>query len=427
MAKGWRGYLEEESEFQWIAMAGFLVFILLGAVAIQGTSNLPGVEVGSNNATHEGARVLDITYTSDNSFTATIVTSDGVELYQQPDSNSAIEIISASNGVGADNIQFLTTLENGNTVISPSKNTLQVIHSLENEASQEPLISTIEVDDSTGNFSIIDLAETSHADGTSWMMVTKEGTESTLRGLGVIGDGASSANSIGNSMSASSLSPAMPNSADVVWQNVAALKGDLWVASGYMSYAATGQGSSPASPNIVPVVAVIKWSAGTVAPTVETMHTGEGGAFHTLLELSDSTVFAAGTDGSTHIDATGKMNHYEAISVTAVADDLDRVWLFGNVGSETIHRISNGESEMLSLSRPLTFQAEASGFGTHLIFLHGVDDSGDVKTMTIDTTAAGSIESGRGFLNFMFMAVFTTIMLVMAWTVSNRFRTFQRR
>ena len=48
MAKGWRGYLEEESEFQWIAMAGFLAFILLGALAIQGTSNLPGVEVGSS-------------------------------------------------------------------------------------------------------------------------------------------------------------------------------------------------------------------------------------------------------------------------------------------------------------------------------------------------------------------------------------------
>ncbi|MEJ6715933.1 MAG: hypothetical protein QNL20_02530, partial [Euryarchaeota archaeon] len=232
MAKGWRGYLEEESEFQWIAMAGFLIFILLGAIAIQGTSNLPGVEVGANNATHQGARVLDITYTSDDAFTARIVTSDGVELYQQPDSNSAIQIISASNGVGADNIQFLTTLENGNTVISPAKNTLQVIHSLENDPGQEPLISTLEVDNSTGNFSIVDLAEVSHADGTSWMMVTKDGTDSTLRGLGTIADGASSANSIGNSMSASSLSPAMSNSANVVWQDVAALEGDLWVASG---------------------------------------------------------------------------------------------------------------------------------------------------------------------------------------------------
>ena len=427
MAKGWRGYLEEESEFQWIAMAGFLIFILLGAIAIQGTSNLPGVEVGANNATHQGARVLDITYTSDDAFTARIVTSDGVELYQQPDSNSAIQIISASNGVGADNIQFLTTLENGNTVISPAKNTLQVIHSLENDPGQEPLISTLEVDNSTGNFSIVDLAEASHADGTSWMMVTKEGKDSTLRGLGTIGDGASSANSIGNSMSASSLSPAMSNSANVVWQDVAALEGDLWVASGYRTYTGDGGDSSPASPTMVSVVAVIKWSAGTIAPTVETMHVGEEGTFHTLLELSDSTVFAAGTAGSTHIDAAGKMNHLEAISATAVADDLDRVWLFGDVGSQTIHRISNGESEMLSLSRPLAFEAEASGFGTHLIFLHGTDDSGDVKTLIIDTTAAGSIESGRGFLNFMFMAVFTAVMLVMAWTVSNRFLTFQRR
>ena len=83
MANGWRGYLEEESEFQWIAMAGFLVFILLGALAIQGTSNLPGVEVGPSDSSHAGNRVLDIEYSSGTTFTAKVLTDDGVDLYQQ--------------------------------------------------------------------------------------------------------------------------------------------------------------------------------------------------------------------------------------------------------------------------------------------------------------------------------------------------------
>ena len=36
MAKGWKGLLEEESEHQWVDISGFFVFILLGAIAIQG-------------------------------------------------------------------------------------------------------------------------------------------------------------------------------------------------------------------------------------------------------------------------------------------------------------------------------------------------------------------------------------------------------
>ena len=85
MASGWRGYLEEESEYQWIAMTGFLIFILLGAVAIQGTSNLPGVEFGSSDASHAGTRVLDIEYTSDTAFTAKVVTGTGIcLLYTSP-------------------------------------------------------------------------------------------------------------------------------------------------------------------------------------------------------------------------------------------------------------------------------------------------------------------------------------------------------
>ena len=61
MAKGWRGLLEEESEHQWLAMGGFLVFILVGALLIQGTSSLPGVDYRTEGLDQDG-RVLDIIY-----------------------------------------------------------------------------------------------------------------------------------------------------------------------------------------------------------------------------------------------------------------------------------------------------------------------------------------------------------------------------
>ena len=49
------------------------------------------------------------------------------------------------------------------------------------------------------------------------------------------------------------------------------------------------------------------------------------------------------------------------------------------------------EEEVVSLARPLAFTIDASGFGTHVIHLHGIDEMGEAKTLTIDTTAAGSI------------------------------------
>ena len=62
MAKGLRGLLEEESEHQWVAISGFFVFILLGAIAIQGTSSLPGIDYRSDGLEAVDGRVLDIVY-----------------------------------------------------------------------------------------------------------------------------------------------------------------------------------------------------------------------------------------------------------------------------------------------------------------------------------------------------------------------------
>ena len=167
MASGWRGYLEEESEYQWIAMTGFLIFILLGAVAIQGTSNLPGVKFGSNDASHADTRVLDIEYSSDTAFTAKVVTATGIDLYMQTGSGSVTRIIDSSSSTDASEMQFMTKLENHNVVVASDENTLMVIHDPKNVATGEVLISTIQLDNSTGDFEIADLAEQTSGGSTS--------------------------------------------------------------------------------------------------------------------------------------------------------------------------------------------------------------------------------------------------------------------
>ena len=307
MAKGWRGYLEEESEYQWVAMAGFFIFILLGAVAIQGTTNLPGVAVGAQGASHDGARVLNIVYSDDTSFTAQIVTADGTDLYQQNGDSSVVELMSSSEGSSADDIRFITLLKNGNVVFSPQENTIQVVHTAQNEPAGEVLISTIEMDNGTGEFDVHDLAESSNGETTSWMMITDENEGTSIRGFGSITSSSSSANTIATSMSDSVLSYPLVNSAGVVWQKIAPLNGELWGASGYLSFISTGAGANPASPALLPVVAVIEWDGTQTAPLIKTIHTGDEGQVHTLIPLSDSTVFAAGTVESTVISSDGEL------------------------------------------------------------------------------------------------------------------------
>jgi hypothetical protein len=81
MAKGWRRFLEEESEHQWLAISVFFIFIIIGAFAIHGTSKLTGMDV-SNNSEMPESRIMHIEYASNNDYTAIAHTSDGMYLYQ---------------------------------------------------------------------------------------------------------------------------------------------------------------------------------------------------------------------------------------------------------------------------------------------------------------------------------------------------------
>ena len=59
-----------------------------------------------------------------------------------------------------------------------------------------------------------------------------------------------------------------------------------------------------------------------------------------------------------------------------------------------------------------------------IIYPEIVDTNGENKILNFDPSSYGSIESGRGFLNFSFILVFTIAFIVMGWNVYDRMNTW---
>jgi hypothetical protein len=96
------------------------------------------------------------------------------------------------------------------------------------------------------------------------------------------------------------------------------------------------------------------------------------------------------------------------------------VWLLGSKGSTSVIRFADGELETLPLSRPIPLNIEVADVSDDILHAHGVNENGEPVTYSIDTLAIGSIESGRGFLNLMFVAISSVVLGVMLWTGSKR-------
>jgi hypothetical protein len=76
--------------------------------------------------------------------------------------------------------------------------------------------------------------------------------------------------------------------------------------------------------------------------------------------------------------------------------------------------------ETFPLSRPIPLNIEVADVSDDILHAHGVNENGEPVTYSIDTLAIGSIESGRGFLNLMFVAISSVVLGVMLWTGSKR-------
>ena len=416
MAKGWRSLLEEESEHQWVAITGFFVFIILGALLIQGTSTLPGVSYSNNGLDAIDGRVLDIVYGDSDTYTALILGDDGGMIFHYDDAG----II---NDIGTDyedvlGMTFMTELHDGSVVVSPSNNTLEVLHVNDENAQRTiiPLASNQE------RFDVLDVAEQRSGDSYRWLLVTDEGDTNSLRGFGSIASPLSLTQSaFGNA----TLTAAMVNSGNINWNMVESLDDGTWIAIGSMTNSFGIDEDSPASPTKHPVIGFISWSEGPTSPMLTSIEELDKGEIHSLIRLDNGSLLAAGTDSAVHISKDRTTTTVDFSSVSATLDDNGVVWMFGSQGSTSVVRMTDGVAEKMPLAQSLPLTVETSDVADGIVYAHGLNANGEPATYTIDSLASGSIESGRGFLNFMSVIATSVVMGVMIWTAFKRMRQNQ--
>jgi len=410
MAKGWRGLLEEESEHQWLAMGGFLVFILIGALLIQGTSSLPGVDYRTNGLDEMDGRVLDIIYGDSDTYTALVLNNGEAELFHV---NQAGEI----HDIGGEypdvlGLNFITQLHDGSIVVSPQNNTLDIVH-VNAEVEQRTVLS---LNDGQEAFDILDLAEQKSEESYRWLVVTDEGDSTGLRGFGPVG---SELLPVNEPMKNADLTSPTLAPANIDWKMVESLGDGQWIAVGSMG-SVFGSDDSPATPTKHPGIGFITWNDGPTAPMLTSIEEIDKGEIHSLIRLHNGTILAAGTDSAVHIAKDRTTTAIDVASVSSSLDENGKVWMLGSKGSTSVMRLVDGEMETLPLSRPIPLNVEVSDVSNDVLYAHGVNNNGDPVTYSIDTLAIGSIESGRGFLNLMFVGVSSVVLGVMLWIGSKR-------
>ena len=400
----WRKLLEQESEHQWLAIGIFFLFAILGGVAIEGTSTLAGVDLGAGDAAHDGYRVLDIVYFDDggditSQLTHTYDPSQGHYLFIQTSTDSVNTIYQPSGYDKGDEIRFINGMGDNRAMLSIASTQLVEITLGDLQNTEINL-------NSSDEFWIDDYQE--NMGPQSAMIVTQES------------DGTSSIRALSYYVT----SPPLANSNLVNWNNIVHLSQEKWVATGTIANAQSS-GDSPASPSVRTAIGIIEWQGNlSVAPILTSFSTGDEGQIHNLFSTGNSQVIVATNTGAYQVKDDGSINEIDIPSQSAVTDSQGKTWFIGNQGTTSIATFHDGIIEIEELAKPIPLEIEISEYESGIIFMHGMDVNGAFEMMTLDTTVNDSIESGRGFLNFAFLTFFSIVLLVMGWTVLDRFRNY---
>ena len=97
----------------------------------------------------------------------------------------------------------------------------------------------------------------------------------------------------------------------------------------------------------------------------------------------------------------------------SVADSDGTVWFIGERGTDTITTWDGENLEVHLLSRDIPLDSTAVGVNGDNIHVHGTNADGLPIVWSVDVTANGSIESGRGFLSLLFMIGGGTLLAIM--------------
>jgi len=393
----WRNMLKQESEHQWIAITGFFVFIIVGAIFIKGTSHIPGVDLVDNEL---GAdyRVMDAKYIDEsNSFMLTY-TNDGYE-YIILNSGELNVIIDSTSETDVDSISGITMVDNDSVLIANGENNAYLI--------KDSTLYNFEINFGLDDFSLSQIEQSeNHPD--RYLMITQEiDNLQGIRGLNTTGITSSST----------------PNNENVRWDKISHVSNGKWIATGIYNTPVTTGDQSPAAPGMKPVWATILWDGGHTAPMIDNINLGVFGEYHSTIELNHDNVIIAGTHETVlfnHI--TGTTHDIDYSSVAGLSDKCDSAWLFNGKDSTSVLRFVGTSWDVEELPHKIPLQIEASGFDGSTIYLHGIDDNGNSKTLTFDTTAVGSIESGSGFINLTFIIVSLIMFSIMAVNILDKFR-----
>lgn len=393
----WRNMLKQESEHQWIAIAGFFVFIIIGAIFIKGTSHIPGVDLIENELGTE-YRIMDSKYADeDNSFMLTYTS--GEFEYLAVNSGNKEVLIDSNSDIDAGSISGITMIDNGRVLIANGGNNAYLI--------DDSNISTFEINFGQDNFSLAQIEQSNDYSDLFLLITTENDNLQGIRGLNASGITSSST----------------PNNENVRWDSVSHVSTGKWIATGVYNTPVTSGDQSPAAPDMKPVWATILWDGGHTAPMIENIKIGLFGEYHSMIKLNHNHVIIAGTHETILLNhRSGSAINIDYSSVAGLSDNCNSAWLFNGKDSNSVLRFEGTSWDIEELPHQIPINIEASGFDGNTIYLHGMDDNGNSKTLTFDTSAVGSIESGSGFINLAFIIVSLIMFTIMAVNVLDKFR-----
>lgn len=393
----WRNMLKQESEHQWIAIAGFFVFIIIGAIFIKGTSHIPGVDLIENELGTE-YRIMDSKYADeDNSFMLTY-TSGEFEYLAVKSGNKEV-LIDSNSDIDAGSISGITMIDNGSVLIANGGNNAYLIDDSD--------VSNFKINFGQDNFSLAQIEQSNDYSDRFLLITTENENLQGIRGLNVSGITSSST----------------PNNENVRWDSLSHLSTGKWIATGVYNTPVTSGDQSPAAPDMKPVWATILWDGGHTAPMIENIKIGLFGEYHSMIKLNHNHVIIAGTHETILLNhKSGNVINIDYSSVAGLSNMCNSAWLFNGKDSSSVLRFEGTSWDIEELPHQIPINIEASGFDGNTIFLHGMDDNGNSKTLTFDTSAVGSIESGSGFINLAFIIVSLIMFTIMAVNVLDKFR-----
>ena len=379
MAGRWRRLLEEESEHQWLTLSLFAVFVVFGALAIDATEHFVGDQVVKVEALHKGGLVTEIEYHDDEgAYTALVYApSAGYSMFTEHADGASTAVYDSETTDLGGQVNFIKTMPSGERVFSVAANQLMGL--------KGNMLITYDYTSFGETFTVNDVADRLGKTSTHRLFLTMEGSATSFRGV-VAGVPTS----------------AMSMSSGVQWHHVEAHSEGLWVAIGTHSSTSGADGSSPATPQARPVLGWITWAGDAQTPVLRNVEMFGEGIFHSFAH-SGTEIIVGGTIESLVISASEDVQAIDAPSALVVSDTEETVWFIGALGSQNLATYNRGIFEVHQLSRHVPVEVTDAGAQANHVHVHGTDEAGNPIQWTIDITADGSIESGRGFLNLLFI------------------------